>query len=199
MIYFNTKNAYIKSIGVFLLHKKGEKNMENNTTFDYEQEVKQLPSKEEILQNEDEMIAGLLEAAAFKSDDSLQKKIEIRRNGKLLFSFFVRPLTEEEIQGCRRKATKRRPDPRGRQFGMIELETDYFKLRSYKIIAATVDKGQGILWKNKKLKDSLNVIDDVDVVETVLMAGEKDRISNIIDEISGYGADDFTLEDTAKN
>ena len=174
------------------------KNM-NDTIFDYEQEGKELPSKEEILQNEDEMIAGLLEAAAFKSDDSLQKKIEIKRNGKLLFSFFVRPLTEEEIQGCRRKATKRRPDPRGRQFGMIELETDYFKLRSYKIIAATVDKGQGILWKNKKLKDSLNVIDDVDVVETVLMAGEKDRISNIIDEISGYGADDFTLEDTAKN
>ena len=173
--------------------------MENNTIFDYEQEGKELPSKEEILQNEDEMIAGLLEAAAFKSDDSLQKKIEIKRNGKLLFSFFVRPLTEEEIQGCRKKATKRRPDPRGRQFGMIELETDYFKLRSYKIIAATVDKGQGILWKNKKLKDSLNVIDDVDVVETVLMAGEKDRISNIIDEISGYGADDFTLEDTAKN
>ena len=111
----------------------------------------------------------------------------------------MRPLTEEEIQGCRKKATKRRPDPRGRQFGMIELETDYFKIRSYKIIAATVDKGQGILWKNKKLKDSLNVIDDVDVVETVLMAGEKDRISDIIDEISGYGADDFTLEDTAKN
>ena len=100
--------------------------MENNTTFDYEQEGKELPSKEEILQNEDEMIAGLLEAAAFKSDDSLQKKIEIRRNGKLLFSFFVRPLTEEEIKGCRRKATKRRPDPRGRQFGMIELETDYY-------------------------------------------------------------------------
>ena len=29
--------------------------MENNTTFDYEQEEKQLPSKEEILQNEDEV------------------------------------------------------------------------------------------------------------------------------------------------
>ena len=55
------------------------------------------------------------------------------------------------------------------------------------------------MWKNKKLKDSLNVLEDIDVVETVLMAGEKDRISNIIDEISGYGADDFTLEDTAKN
>lgn len=117
----------------------------------------------------------------------------------MLFSFFVRPLTEEELKDCRRKATKRRPDPRGRQFGMIELETDYFRVKSYKIIAATVDKGQGILWKNKKLKDSLNLIDDVDVVETVLMAGEKNRISDIIDEISGYGEDDFTLEDTAKN
>ena len=84
------------------LREKGEKTMENHTTFDYE-EVKELPSKEEILQNEDEMIAGLLEAAAFKKDDNLQKKIEIRRNGKLLFSFFVRPLTEEEIQGCRKQ------------------------------------------------------------------------------------------------
>ncbi len=57
------------------------------------------------------MIAGLLEAAAFKSDDSLQKKIEIKRNGKLLF-LFVRPLTEEEIQGCRRKATKKTSRPK---------------------------------------------------------------------------------------
>ena len=53
--------------------------MENNTIFDYEQEGKELPSKEEILQNEDEMIAGLLEAAAFKKDDNLQRKIEIKR------------------------------------------------------------------------------------------------------------------------
>ena len=174
------------------LREKGEKTMENHTTFDYE-EVKELPS------NEDEMIAGLLDAAAFKKDDNLQKKIEIRRNGKLLFSFFVRPLTEEEIQGCRKKATKRRPDPRGRQFGMIDVETDVIKLRSYKIIAATVDKGQGILWKNKKLKDKLNVIDDVDVVEAVLMGGEKDWISDVIDEISGYGMNELSLEDTAKN
>ena len=61
--------------------------MKNDTILDYEKEEKELPSKEEILQNEDEMIAGLLKAAAFKSDDSLQKKIEIKRNGKLLFLF----------------------------------------------------------------------------------------------------------------
>ena len=68
--------------------------MKNNEIFN--DEVKEnLPTKEEILQNEDEMIAGLLEAASFKDNSDFQKKIEIRRNGKLLFSFFVRPLTQE--------------------------------------------------------------------------------------------------------
>ncbi len=173
--------------------------MKNNTTFDYEPEEKQLPSKEEILQNEDEMIAGLLEAANFKDNSDFQKKIEIRRNGKLLFSFFVRPLTEEEIQDCRKRATKRRPDPRGKQFGMIEVETNFIKFRSYKIMAATVDKGQGVLWSNKKLKEKLNVIEDIDVIDMVLMGGEKDQISDIIDEISGYGMNEVSLEETAKN
>ena len=173
--------------------------MKNNTTFDYEPEEKQLPSKEEILQNEDEMIAGLLEAANFKDNSDFQKKIEIRRNGKLLFSFFVRPLTEEEVQDCRKRATKRRPDPRGKQFGMIEIETNFIKFRSYKIMAATVDKGQGVLWSNKKLKEKLNVIEDIDVIDMVLMGGEKDQISDIIDEISGYGMNEVSLEETAKN
>ena len=167
--------------------------------FDYEQTEKNSPTKEEILQNEDEMIAGLLEAANFKESSDFQKKIEIRRNGKLLFSFFVRPLTEEEVQDCRKRATKRRPDPRGKQFGMIDVETNFIKFRSYKIIAATVDKGQGILWSNKKLKEKLNVIDDIDVIDTVLMGGEKDQISDIIDEISGYGINEVSLEETAKN
>ena len=173
--------------------------MKENITFDEEQEGKELPNKEEILQNEDEMIAGLLEAANFKESSDFQKKIEIRRNGKLLFSFFVRPLTEEEVQDCRKRATKRRPDPRGKQFGMIDVETNFIKFRSYKIIAATVDKGQGILWSNKKLKEKLNVIDDIDVIDTVLMGGEKDQISDIIDEISGYGINEVSLEETAKN
>lgn len=172
--------------------------MKNNEIFDGE--VKgNLPTKEEILQNEDEMISGLLEAANFKDNSDFQKKIEIRRNGKLLFSFFVRPLTEEEIQDCRKRATKRRPDPRGKQFGMIEVETNFIKFRSYKIMAATVDKGQGVLWSNKKLKEKLNVIEDIDVIDMVLMGGEKDQISDIIDEISGYGMNEVSLEETAKN
>ncbi len=168
--------------------------------FDYQEETEMnLPTQQEILQNEEELLCGLLEAAGFKDNAEFQRKIEIKRNGKLLFSFYIRPLTEEEVQGCRKRATKRRPDPRGKQFGMIDVETDFIKLRSYKILMATVDKGQGILWSNKTLKDRLGLIQDVDVIDKVLMGGEKDYINDLIDEISGYGMHEVSLEETAKN
>ena len=82
----------------------------------------------------------------------------------------------------------------------VEAENllNFIKFRSYKIMAATVDKGQGVLWSNKKLKEKLNVIDDIDVIDTVLMGGEKDQISDIIDEISGYGSNEVSLEETEK-
>ena len=174
--------------------------MTDNTLFDYQEGMEtNLPTQQEVLQNEDQLLAGFLEAAEFKENTDFQRKIEIKRNGKLLFSFYIRPLTEEEVQGCRKRATKRRPDPRGKQFGMIEIETDYIKLRSYKILAATVDKGHGILWSNRTLKEKLKVIEDVDVIDKVLMGGEKDYINDVIDEISGYGMHEVSLEETAKN
>ena len=174
--------------------------MTDNTLFDYQEGTEtNLPTQQEVLQNEDQLLAGFLEAAEFKENTDFQRKIEIKRNGKLLFSFYIRPLTEEEVQGYRKRATKRRPDPRGKQFGMIEIETDYIKLRSYKILAATVDKGHGILWSNRTLKEKLNVIEDVDVIDKVLMGGEKDYINDVIDEISGYGMHEVSLEETAKN
>lgn len=158
-----------------------------------------LPSKEEVLMNEDELLNGLLTAADFKNDESLQRKIKVRRNSRDLFEFFVRPLTEEEIQECRKKVTKRRPDPRGRQFGMVDVEVDYIKLRSHKILMATVDKGSGVLWSNKKLKDKLGVIQDIDVIDAVLLGGEKDWITDVIDEISGFGTAEASVEEMAKN
>ena len=153
--------------------------MTDNTLFDYQEGMEtNLPTQQEVLQNEDQLLVGFLEAAEFKENTDFQRKIEIKRNGKLLFSFYIRPLTEEEVQGCRKRATKRRPDPRGKQFGMIEIETD---------------------WSNRTLKEKLNVIEDVDVIDKVLMGGEKDYINDVIDEISGYGMHEVSLEETAKN
>lgn len=155
-----------------------------------------LPTQEEVLMNEDDLIAGLLEAADFKHSEELWKKIQIKRGGKVLFEFRIHPLDEEETQNMRKKCTKKAPNPNGRNLPPIEVETNYVKMRSMKIYEATVPEDQEKVWNNKKIKDKLNVIDPLEVIELVLMAGEKDMIVDQIDAISGYGV---TLEDYAKN
>lgn len=160
-----------------------------------------LPEQQDILMNEEELLAGLLEAADYKNSSEFNKKIQVKRNGsKVLFEFTIRPLREEEIQECRKKVIKYKNDPRGKQFPKIETDVDLIKLRSHKILQATVDTGNGIIWENKRLKDKLGVLTAVDVIDLVLLAGEKDRICDIIDEISGYGAEEGpTVEEVAKN
>lgn len=170
------------------------------STIDLVEEGK-LPEKEEILMNEEELIAGAFLASKFQESDEFNRKVQVRRNGGTpLFEFTIRPLREEEIQECRKKVTKYKADPRGKQFPKIEVDIDLIKLRSNKILKATVDTGNGIIWDNKKLKDKLGVLQAVDVIDLVLLAGEKDKICDMIDEISGYGSEDGpTMEETAKN
>lgn len=149
---------------------------------------------EDILQTEDQILAGMMEAANFKEDT---KKIEIRRKGKLLFSFNIRPITEEELQDCRKRVTKYMSNPMGKHFPKIEGEVDYVKLRSLKIYTATVEEDKK-LWNNPDLKKRLNAITYIDVIDSVLLAGEKDAINDVIDTISGYGTE-LDKEEYVKN
>ena len=160
-----------------------------------------LPEKEEALMNQDELIAGILLASKFQESEESNRKVQVRRSGdKVLFEFTIRPLREEEIQECRKMVTKYRPDPRGKHFPKIEVDVDLIKLRSNKILKATVDTGNGIIWNNEELKTKLNVLQAIDVIDLVLLAGEKDKICDMIDEISGYGSEDGpTMEEAAKN
>ncbi len=158
-----------------------------------------LPSQAEILMNEDQLLAGLLEAANFKQEPSNYRKIQIRRGGKTLFEFRIRPIEEEELQACRRRATKMIPNPAGRHLPKVEGETDYVRLRSLKILTATVEEDRPKIWGNKALQSKLNVLTDVDVIDSVLMAGEKDWVCDAIDEISGYHGERVELEEYAKN
>lgn len=156
----------------------------------------EMPTQEEILMNEEDMIRGLLEAADYREADSLQKKIQIKRNDKVLFEFRIHPISEEETQEMRKRCTKYMPNPNGRHLPKIEVETNWVRMRSMKIFEATVAEDQEKLWKNKAVMQKLNVLDPVEVVELCLMAGEKDAVIDQIDSISGYGVQ---LEDYAKN
>ena len=73
-----------------------------------EEEIKTL-----IRMNEDGFIQGLISAADYAKDDT--QRIEIARNGKVLFAFEIRPLSEEEYNKCKKKHTKY---VRNKQFGM---------------------------------------------------------------------------------
>ncbi|MCL2215393.1 MAG: hypothetical protein FWB91_00100 [Defluviitaleaceae bacterium] len=147
-------------------------------------------TQEEVLMNEDEILAGLLEMT--KSDDeSTYRMVEIARNGKKLLQFRVRPLSEEESQQCHRNATKYARSKPGQP--KIPIETDGARYRSYMIYAATVDEDKAKVWDNPKIKQARNVLDSIDLIDLVLLAGEKARVLMLIDEISGFAEESIEM------
>ena len=151
--------------------------------------------KDELLANEDALLRGMLEAAEGLESESVT--IEIARKGKTFFAFRVRPLTEKETERCSDMATK---FTRMRGIKVPE-STDSAKYRSLLIYTATLEEDKAKTWDNKALWDRLNVISGTDVIDKVLLQGEKEAVIRKINEISGYGNDDEdeSLEDTAKN
>lgn len=169
----------------------------NNTTpeeFDYEAGVEK-QTKEDILMDESAILRGLIDAGKEKDDESTYETIEIRRAGKLYFRFKIRPISEEESIQCHDRATRFAPRKRGQP--KREIETNGSKFRSWLIYTATVDADRAKTWDNKKAQEALNVLQGADMIDAVLLPGEKDRIIDRINDISGYGDDD--MEESAKN
>lgn len=159
--------------------------------------------KQMIRSNEDDFIQGLIDAAQFSDEET--QRIEIIREGRLYFAFSIRPLSSEEYEKCRKKHTKY---VRNRQLGMKMPEgTDRVKYQSALIYEATINDDKVKLWDNRKVWDALNakrdhIINGLDVIESVLKAGEKDKILEAIDKLSGYDnnlEEINSLEDVAKN
>ena len=163
-----------------------------------------LPSNEQVLMNEQDLISGLLAASDYKTDESTIKRIEIKRNGNLLFMFEIRPLSEKELMKIRKESTKTYKNPGGKNLPPIEGELRMDEFRSRKIYAATTDEYKAKLWDNPQVKASLNakghnIIMPYEIIDAVLMAGEKYAVSEKIDDISGYNDEEIGLEEYAKN
>lgn len=176
----------------------GEGNAAENTSAKVaEVETSEEETKALIRTNEEDFIQGLIEAAGFASEET--QKIEIIRSGKLYFAFSIRPLGSEEYDKCRKKYTKY---VRNKQLGMkMPEDTDRIKYQSAIIHKATIDADREKLWDNKKVWKALEdkgyqIMSGLDVIEYTLKAGEKDKILEAIDALSGYEAN---LEEVAKN
>lgn len=154
-------------------------------------------TKNQMLAMEEDIVAGLLAAASGSSEE--EKEIEIARNGKVLFRFCIRPLEDGEYEKCKNRCTKY---VRNKQLGMkMPEQTDNVKYRSMIIYMATVERDREKLWDNQKVWQALSasgkpVVTGTDVIDAVLFAGEKSRVIDVIDQISGY---DSNLEEVIKN
>lgn len=152
------------------------------------------PTQEDILMNEQDILRGLIEAGTEKDNESAYRKIQIKRGGVLKFEFRIRPISEEESLACHNHATKFAPRKKGQP--KREIETNSAKFRSWLIYTATVDEDRAKTWDNRQAQEALNILQGVDMIDAVLLSGEKDRIIDVINEISGYGDD---MDETAKN
>lgn len=176
-----------------------EKEMENLREEDVE-EVECDPEEdmEQFRAHEEDFIQGLINAAGYHQEE--EQRIEIVRDKKLFFAFRIRPLSEEEYERCKKKNTKY---VRNKRLGMtVPEETDAVKYRASLIYQATVLEDREKLWDNRSVWSAMKgmglpVINGLDVIEYSLKAGEKDRVMEAIDNLSGYA--DTNLEEVAKN
>jgi hypothetical protein len=151
-------------------------------------------TQEEILMTEGDILAGLLELGKTKDETENYRKIQIKRNGVLKIEFRIRPITEDEVQACSRRATKYAPTKPGQPKKPIETNNALF--RSYVIYTATINEDRAKVWENKRAQDALGILQGVDMIDAVLLAGEKSRILDQIDEISGFDDD---MDELVKN
>lgn len=149
--------------------------------------------KDELLADEPDLLRGLLRAGEERTAETVS--IEIARKGTVYFSFRVRALSEDDYEACREKATVYKS---ARKLGGISVpeRTNTSKYRSLLIYTATVEEDRKVLWDNKEAQKHFGVLNGWQLIDKVLMAGEKEAVVDKIDEISGFDVD---LEETAKN
>lgn len=178
----------IRGIGVL-----NENEIEKVT--EYEEEMTEKEKQEEILENEEEVLAGLFAALDYVDNDDNELEIVVERKGVKYFKFKIKPLTEKDYQDLRKKHTKY---VRNKNTGIkVASEVDSVRYRSELLYRATIPADRKRIWEDKTAMNRANVITPIDMVDKLLLAGEKDAILDQLDRLSGY--EDDHLEEIVKN
>lgn len=154
------------------------------------------------MSDEKNILEALLKTAAFKSSEAATETIEIKRNGELMFSFRVRPMSADEFAACRKRATSYMPNPANKKLPKIEKEVNSDQYLSEVIVAATIAEDQRKIWGNPKFMERYDILQPWESVNILLLAGEKIQITDFIAEISGINETvegESSPEDYAKN
>lgn len=137
-------------------------------------------AKEAIKFHATDIYSALIDAKKEIEENTTQTITVCKANGDPLFAFDIRPLTETEYDECRVKATNKG-------------ELDQTRQRSELIYMATVDEDKKI-WKNPEFMAEINTAYYSDVINEVLRSGDKVRIVNEIDRLSGFDLNSKTVQ-----
>lgn len=137
-----------------------------------------------------DLVSALLEAADFKNSEDEITEVEIKRNGKYLFTVHVHPLSEADAHSARKKATTYMPNPNGKKLPPIEKEVNAAKFSSWLIYLATTEEDQQKIWGNSAVMKQFGLALPVESIDILLKYGEKEKLASLVSKISGLDDDD---------
>lgn len=149
----------------------------------------------DVRNDEENMVKKLLGLAGF-NDEQEPTTINIKRNGAVALSFRIRPLTDDEIQKCRKSSTIY--EQRNKRAPKYAAGIDDSKNSAMIIYEATVDEDKKRIWGNKEFKQALGLMQNWECVNKILKPGEKSYVVDAILELSGYTNDGVSIEEYDK-
>lgn len=179
--------------------------MENKKTTEEIKDITGISTASNRADAEMDITTALLKAAAFKEDDDTVREVDIKRNGEVLFSVHVHPITDGDARAARKKATTFMKNPNGKGLPPIEKEFNSAEFHSWLIYFATTGEDRKRIWGNKAVMEQTGAGVPADTIDKLLLIGEKTKLVELVMDISGMSDDDedenenVSMEEFAKN
>lgn len=99
----------------------------------------------------------------------------------------VHALTGHDARKAKKNASKMMNNPYNKKLPQVVKEVNEVEYQSWLIYFATTDEDRKKYWDNPKFREAFNVVKGFELVDEVLLPGEKVRVLDAIDTLSGYG------------
>ena len=179
------------------LHKIKEDNIMANTKKETEN-VTGLDYAVDRQEAEYDLVASLLEAAAYKTADENLTDVKIARNGKFLFKVTIHPLSDSDVKQAQKQAGVYKPNPTNKKLGRVKVDQENDKLASWLIYLATIEADQEKIWGNRQLMGQHSLMEPWESIDVLLKKGEKDKLLEQVFDISDMNDDDDDEDENKK-
>lgn len=137
-----------------------------------------------------DLVSALLEAASYKTADDSITEVEIKRAGKFLFSVHIHPVSETDVRVARKNSNSYMANPHNKKLPRIVKEENPVMFKSWLIYLATTEEDQKKIWGNPALMKAHGLMEPVESIDILLTAGEKDRLFDVLSEITDMPEED---------